>query len=270
MAGHNPGDNSGQYPNYGNQYSSHDDYPTHSYAEYQQSVKQNQVFASDRKAEEHELKQRKKKSNRNRLIAVSAMVIVIAGAFGFSLTQDATVEDNINDGASGIVDEVNDNINNMGASSDGEAALAYAREKLDVSHYSESQLREELVNEYGEVYTEDAADYALNNIDADWNAEALEAAESYIRHSHYSYDGLIHQLSSPSSNDYTAEQARYAADNVEADWYAEALEAADSYWSNQNIDLTPEELRDRLTSDTIGRFTEDQVDRALEDLGIAS
>lgn len=117
------------------------------------------------------------------------MVIVIAGAFGFSLTQDATVEDNINDGASGIVDEVNDNINIMGASSDGEAALAYAREKLDVSHYSESQLREELVNEYGEVYTEDAADYALNNIDADWNAEALEAAESYIRHSHYSYDG---------------------------------------------------------------------------------
>ncbi|WP_313548269.1 Ltp family lipoprotein [Corynebacterium sp.] len=270
MAGHKPGHNPGQYPNYGDQYSSHDDYPTQSYAEYQHSVKQNQVFASDKKAEEKAKKQQKKKSKRNRLIAVGAMVFVIAGAIGLSYSQDSTVEENFNDGVSNLVDDANEDITNLNASSDGEAALAYAQELLDRGHYSESQLRSALTSEYGEVYTQDAADHALVNIDADWNAEALEAAESYIRHSHYSYEGLIHQLSAPSGNDYTEEQSRYAADNVDADWYAEAVEAFESYWSNENIDVSPEELRTLLTSDTVGRFTEDQIDHAMQELGFSA
>src|SRR5699024_3398872 len=97
----------------------------------------------------------------------------------------------------------------------------------------------------------------------------LESAESYLRHSHYSYEGLHHQLGAESADNFTDAQARYAVDNVEADWDAEAVEAAASYWSNDNIDITPDELRDILVSDPIGRFTDKQADHALAELCIS-
>ncbi|NME88611.1 Ltp family lipoprotein [Corynebacterium stationis] len=246
------------------------DYSTQSYAEYQESLKQNAVFASDRKPEK---KQKKSGGNRNKIIAIAAMVIVIGGAIGFNSVWDSEmdekVQDGITDGISGAIDEGSNRINELNASTDGELALIAAREALEQGHYSESELAEYLTSPYGEVYTDQAAQYALDNIDADWNAEALESAESYLRHSHYSYEGLHHQLSAESADNFTDAQARYAVDNVEADWDAEAVEAAESYWSNDNIDITPDELRDILVSDTIGRFTDQQADHALAELGIS-
>lgn len=262
MSGHNHGSTPGQFPEQQPQ----SDYSTQSYAEYQESLQRNAVFSSNRKPEK---KARTKGSHRNKIIAISAMVIVVAGAVGFSLAKDSGLEDNINDGITDIIDDGTNRIDAMNASTDGEAALIYAQEELANNHFSESELKEHLTSPYGEVFAEDAAQYALDNVDADWNAEALEAAESYIRHSHYSYEGLHHQLSSSSADNFSDEQARYAVDHVDADWDAEAVEAAESYWSNTNIDITPEELHSLLISDTVGRFTESQADHALAELGIS-
>lgn len=242
------------------------DYSTQSYAEYQESLNQNSVFASKQKSGKPP---HKAGSNRNKIIAIAAMVIVIGGAIGFNNFWNSDMDEKVHHGIADAIDEGSERINEMNASTDGDSALIYARTALGQGHYSETELKKHLTSPYGEVYTEKAAQYALDNIDADWNQEALESAESYLRHGNYSYDGLHHQLSSPSADDYTDAQARFAVDNVDADWDAEAVGAAESYWNNDSIDITPEELHSLLVSDTVGRFTEQQADHALAELGIS-
>lgn len=255
MAGHNPG----------NYKSSQDDYATQSYAEYQESTKKNRVFASDNKVE----KNSQKNSGKTKLFAIGTMVVVVAGAVGFSLADTTEVEDSLNDEISDFMDDNSERFESLNVSHDRNGALIYAEERLETQHFSESELLEDLTSEYGEVYSQNAAEYAVENVDVDWNEEALEAAESYVEHSHFSYDGLHHQLTAESADNYTDEQARYAVDNVDADWYAEAVEAAEAYWNLDTIEMDAERLRNLLTDDNVGRYTDDQVDRAMEELGIS-
>src|SRR5699024_12475449 len=117
-------------------------------------------------------------------------------------------------GISGAIDEGSNRINELNASTDGELALVAAREALEQGHYSEYELAEYLTSPYGEVYTDQAAQYALHNIVADWNAEALESAESYLRNSHYFFDRLHHKLIAESADKFTDYTARYAVSCV--------------------------------------------------------
>src|SRR5699024_12832242 len=73
--------------------------------------------------------------HRNKIIAISAMVTVVAGTVGFSLAKDSGQEDNINDGITDIIDDGTNRIDAMNASTDGEAALIYAQEELANNHF---------------------------------------------------------------------------------------------------------------------------------------
>src|SRR5690625_537723 len=58
-------------------------------------------------------------------------------------------------------------------------ALSAAQNYLDLMPFSEKGLFEQLTSEYGDQYPEDAAQYAIENVEVDYNEEALEAAVSY-------------------------------------------------------------------------------------------
>ena len=95
-----------------------------------------------------------------------------------------------------------------------ENALQKANNYLRIKGFSHAGLYEQLTSEHGENFPADAADYAMANVNADWNAEALEAARSYQRISPMSDDRLFEQLTSPYGENFTPEQARYAIDNL--------------------------------------------------------
>lgn len=93
-------------------------------------------------------------------------------------------------------------------------ALETAKSYLRYSAFSEKGLYEQLTSEYGEQYPADAAQYAIDNCGADWNAEALESAKNYLEMDPMSDAELFDQLTSEYGEQFTPEQAQYAIDNL--------------------------------------------------------
>ena len=58
---------------------------------------------------------------------------------------------------------------------------------------------------------------------------------------------------------------RQAVDNVQADWKANALEKAKSY--QKTMSMSPEAIRDQLVSEYGEKFTAEEADYAIANLG---
>lgn len=56
-------------------------------------------------------------------------------------------------------------------------ALKKATQYSSIMHMSKQGIYDQLTSEYGEGFPEDAAQYAIDNIDADWEANALAKAK---------------------------------------------------------------------------------------------
>lgn len=84
--------------------------------------------------------------------------------------------------------------------------------------FSRNGLYQQLTSEYGEHFTDEQATYAISYLEengkVDWNKEAAESAESYLKYSSFSRDELYNQLTSEYGEGFTAEQAEYALTQV--------------------------------------------------------
>lgn len=150
------------------------------------------------------------------------------------------------------------------APSDHQRALAEARDYIKATNFSYKGLYDQLTSDYGEKYSPEAAQYAMDHLEADWNAEALGSAQNHINTEAFSYEGLYEKLTGEGGEQYTPEQARYAVDNVKADWNAEALESARKYLDVMKI--SDDSLYDQLTSEYGERFTPEQARYAIDHL----
>lgn len=92
-------------------------------------------------------------------------------------------------------------------------ALRSAEQYLNFSSFSYAGLYDQLTSEYADSYPAEAAQYAVDNVEVDWNEEAVEAARTYQEFSSFSDSGLYDQLTSEYADKFTPEQAQYAIDN---------------------------------------------------------
>lgn len=95
------------------------------------------------------------------------------------------------------------------------SALRKAKTYSDMMHMSKAGIYDQLTSEYGEQFTAEAAQYAIDNLDADWKANALEKAKSYQEQMAMSPSAIYDQLTSEYGEQFTAEEAQYAIDNLE-------------------------------------------------------
>lgn len=99
-----------------------------------------------------------------------------------------------------------------------ENAVAEAQSYLSVMPFSRAGLFEQMTSEYGAQYPADQAEYAIGFLEqnglVDWNAEAVEAAQSYLDTMSFSRAGLFDQMTSQYGSQFTPEQANYALDTV--------------------------------------------------------
>lgn len=144
------------------------------------------------------------------------------------------------------------------------SALNKANSYSDNMHMSKQGIYEQLTSEYGEKFSEEAAQYAIDNMEADWNYNALQTAQSYSDNMHMSKQGIYDQLISEYGEQFTEDEAQYAVDNVDADWNYNALQTAKSY--QENMDMSPEAIRDQLTSEYGEQFTPEEAAYAIENL----
>lgn len=98
--------------------------------------------------------------------------------------------------------------------SDHASALRSAETYSDMMHMSKQAIYDQLTSEYDQ-FSEEAAQYAIDNIDADWNENALESAKSYRDTLNMSPDAIHDQLTSEYGGKFTEEEADYAIEHLD-------------------------------------------------------
>lgn len=88
-------------------------------------------------------------------------------------------------------------------------AESYARMNM-----SKQGIYEMLTSEYGEKFDKDSAQYAIDNIECDWNANALAKARFYSDTMKMSKQAVYDQLISEYGEKFTKDEAKYAMDHL--------------------------------------------------------
>ena len=143
-------------------------------------------------------------------------------------------------------------------------ALKKAESYSKLMHMSKQKIYDQLTSEYGEKFPADAAQYAIDNLNADYKANALEKADSYSKTMHMSKQKIYDQLTSEYGEKFTAEEAQYAIDNLKADYKANALEKAKSY--QQTMSMSKDRIYSQLTSEYGEKFTAEEAQYAIDHL----
>lgn len=151
-------------------------------------------------------------------------IIIVIGATGGSGTDDSK---EINSGNIESEQEVSqNNSENTTAENKSEnkvednipteykSALRKAKLYADTMNMSKTGIYDQLTSEYGEKFTVEAAQYAIDNITVDWKENALKKAKSYQETMSMSPAAIYDQLTSEYGEKFTAEEAQYAIDNL--------------------------------------------------------
>lgn len=94
------------------------------------------------------------------------------------------------------------------------SSLNKAQSYSDMMHMSKAGLYEQLTSEFGEKFSPEAAQYGVDNVKADWNANALAKAKSYQEMMSMSPESIRDQLTSEFGEKFTQEEADYAIANL--------------------------------------------------------
>ena len=95
------------------------------------------------------------------------------------------------------------------------SALKKAKIYSDTAYMSKAALYRQLTSEFGEKFTSEAAQYAIDNVEANWKENALKKAKLYQETMAMSPNAIYNQLTSEFGEMFTAEEAQYAIDNLE-------------------------------------------------------
>ena len=94
-------------------------------------------------------------------------------------------------------------------------ALEQAKSYSNMFHMSKKGLYKQLTSEYGEGFTAEAAQYAVDHLNVDYKQNALESAKTYRDSLHMSKSAIYSQLISSYGEDFTKEEAQYAIDHLD-------------------------------------------------------
>lgn len=95
------------------------------------------------------------------------------------------------------------------------SALKQAKTYSEKMHMSKAGIYDQLTSEYGGQFTSESAQYAIDNLDANWKENALRSAQSYQDKMSMSPNAIYDQLISEYGGQFTEEEAQYAIDNLE-------------------------------------------------------
>jgi len=94
------------------------------------------------------------------------------------------------------------------------SALNKARMYAKTMHMSKQGVYDQLVSEYGEKFSAEAGQYAIDNMKADWNVNALVKAKTYQDTMNMSPAAIHDQLTSEYGEKFTKAEADYAIQHL--------------------------------------------------------
>ena len=90
------------------------------------------------------------------------------------------------------------------------SALNQAGSYANTMHMSKQGVYDQLVSEFGGKFSAKAAQYAIDNVKSDWNANALAKAKDYQTQQSLSPSAIHDQLTSAAGEKFTTAEADYA------------------------------------------------------------
>ncbi len=96
-----------------------------------------------------------------------------------------------------------------------QSALKKADSYANIMNFSKKGLYQQLTSDAGEKFTEEAAQYAIENVKTDWKKNALAKAKIYQNEMSMSKGAIHDQLVSDAGEKFTEEEAQYAVNNLE-------------------------------------------------------
>jgi hypothetical protein len=128
----------------------------------------------------------------------------------------------------GLLSQLTSSAGNGFSKSDAEFAIKYLHPDWDAQAvdaangylnegqgFSDQGLIQQLTANAGSGFTNAQAEYAINYLHPDWDAQAVDAAKGYLGDGEgFSRSGLIQQLTSSYGSEFTEAQAEYAVNKV--------------------------------------------------------
>jgi len=90
------------------------------------------------------------------------------------------------------------------------SALTQADSYANMMHMSKQGVYDQLTSQYGGKFSAKAAQYAIDNVKSDWNANALAKAKDYQKQQSLSPSAIHDQLTSAAGEKFTTVEADYA------------------------------------------------------------
>ena len=81
-------------------------------------------------------------------------------------------------------------------------------------YMSRTAVYDQLISESGEKFTEAQAQYAMDNLEADWKENALHKAKEYRESTNMTKSAIYNQLISEHGDKFEPEEASYAIKNI--------------------------------------------------------
>ena len=94
------------------------------------------------------------------------------------------------------------------------SALSQADSYANTMHLSKQGVYDQLTSQYGGKFSAAAAQYAIDNVSADWNANALVSAKNYQSQQSLSPSAIHDQLTSAYGDKFTQAEADYAIQHL--------------------------------------------------------
>ncbi|BAL62161.1 Ltp family lipoprotein [Melissococcus plutonius] len=94
------------------------------------------------------------------------------------------------------------------------SALQKSKTYVEIMNMSKAKLYNQLTSNVGEKFSEQAAQYAVDNIKADWNNNALKKAKIYQNQMNMSPETIRTQLISDAGEKFTSEEAAFAIQHL--------------------------------------------------------
>jgi hypothetical protein len=127
----------------------------------------------------------------------------------------------------GLLQQLTSSAGNGFSKSDAEVAINYLHPNWDQQAvdaakgylsmgqgFSEQGLLRQLTSSAGGGFTQAQAEYAINYLHPDWDAQAVDAAKGYLQLGGFSRASLLQQLTSSAGSGFTQAQAEYAVNQT--------------------------------------------------------
>lgn len=100
-------------------------------------------------------------------------------------------------------------------SQENKNALKKAEMYGNTMHMSKAGIYYQLTSDFGEKFSKEAAQYAINNAKIDYKKQALAKAKLYQEQQAMSKNAIFTQLTSDAGEKFTEEEAQYAISNLD-------------------------------------------------------